>query len=857
MAKATGNWSSDGASGIWYTNATGGIVDTDYTTRTASTEAPTAANSDGIIIYNNFTVTVTAGGFEIDETTVNTGASIIVNSGQTLTIANGTGDDLTNAGTLLINSGAVVDSNGTFRSTGTVSFDGAGDVDNGTLQIADSAATFGTLIEGSGTINYDGTDQTIVADTYYNLTLSGSSGTKTAAGSITATALTVNDGAYNVALNGGCTITDAVTFANTGTTTIGNESGDSSIFTDGLNATAGAVNIAGTVATTNTAMDLGATTQTAASTIKSGSGAITVASMTGDYDLTLQENEGTSTGGVTFTGNLAANDLITFGRGYAVTLQGSVNVIDNDTSFLNTGTVTLGNEDTDILTFNGGLETSGNNSNPSSTIIHGSIVTSNDALVFGTTTVSGNTTLNTAEGTITLGAVTINDGKTLTVGTGNTGTISFSSTVKSAVDGTGNLIINTDDTATLSDDVGGDSKSLNTITLTSGNLATGNKNITASMLDINGGTFGSGIAPSGDWDIGTVDIANSATLNATSGTFTVSGDWTNAGIFADNDGTIDFDGGSTSTLTSGGSSANQDFYTISITNGTTLKAATNGVKAAIVNVISGTLDMATNDQALEVTDTLTIAADQNYYTGTGQQTIGTMDNSGNVTIEGDKDNVAITTMTNNDGSLWTYTKDSGTVKVIEGTYHDLTFNDGGGTADYTLQANTNVTGVLTVTGGTVSVNNFKFDVTETAVNNDIIDVGTGELEVTGNITNNGTITISTGTLDANANLDAGTLTASGAANIEVAGNWSGVDVFTASTSTVMLNGSSEQSITSGGFEFNKLTLNNSAGAALADNTTVSNQLALTTGLLTLGTNNLIISSNFSRSCYQGQWNSSN
>ncbi len=65
--------------------------------------------------------------------------------------------------------------------------------------------------------------------------------------------------AYNVAINGsGGTITNAVTFSNTGTVTLGDASGDSITFTGGVTATAPSqVNIAGTVQSTNTAISIG------------------------------------------------------------------------------------------------------------------------------------------------------------------------------------------------------------------------------------------------------------------------------------------------------------------------------------------------------------------------------------------------------------------------------------------------------------------------------------------------------------------------------------------------------------------------------------------------------------------------
>ena len=198
-----------------------------------------------------------------------------------------------------------------------------------------------------------------------------------------------------------------------------------------IDATAGPVKTAGTIATTNTAMDLGSTTQTANSTLKSGTGAITVASMTGDFDLTLQSDETGTTGEVKFTGNLAANKLITFIKGYAVTLQGTSNVIASDTSFLNTGTTTIGNDSNDGSTFTEGFDAT----STGGVSIAGTIATTNSAMDLGATTVSDDSIINPAGGTVTLASATINDAKTLIVGTGNTGAISFSSTINSAAGG--------------------------------------------------------------------------------------------------------------------------------------------------------------------------------------------------------------------------------------------------------------------------------------------------------------------------------------------------------------------------------------------------------------------------------------
>jgi parallel beta-helix repeat protein len=179
------------------------------------------------------------------------------------------------------------------------------------------------------------------------------------------------------------------------------------------------------------------------------------------------------------------------------------------------------------------------------TNLNGDITSSTGAIALENTeggiNLTGDSTISSAGGAITLGAaVTIND-VTLIVGTGNTGAISFSSTIDSAAESTGNLTINTDDTATFSNHVG-EGAAIGTLTLTTGNVSTGTKNITAGTIAVNGGTFGLADSPAGDWDVGDVTIASGATMNATTGDFNVSGDWSNSGTFNHKDGTVTLDG---------------------------------------------------------------------------------------------------------------------------------------------------------------------------------------------------------------------------------------------------------------------------------------------------------------------------
>ena len=139
----SGNWST---LGTWKISAT---IDGSYTTD--ATEAPTASNCDGIIIDTDVTVD---GGVSIDQTTINSGATLIVNSGVTLTIA----DDGTSAVDLTVT--------GTITETG----DGA------------------LATEAGSTVLYNGANQDIVAAAYSELQFSGTSSVKTFADGTTSVA---------------------------------------------------------------------------------------------------------------------------------------------------------------------------------------------------------------------------------------------------------------------------------------------------------------------------------------------------------------------------------------------------------------------------------------------------------------------------------------------------------------------------------------------------------------------------------------------------------------------------------------------------------------------------------------------
>ena len=136
-------------------------------------------------------------------------------------------------------------------------------------------------------------------------------------------------------------MTNDATFINTGVVTLGNEASDVTTFTGGLDTTTPiATNVAGTVSTTDTQMDLGTTTMTANTTLRSGSGLLNVGSITDGaaaLSLAVQDNTAASTGAVTFLGNVSINELNTFSQPYSVALQGTTSTISLPTTFANTG----------------------------------------------------------------------------------------------------------------------------------------------------------------------------------------------------------------------------------------------------------------------------------------------------------------------------------------------------------------------------------------------------------------------------------------------------------------------------------------------------------------------------------------
>ena len=145
----------------------------------------TAAQTIENVTYNNLKIT---GGNSstktLDTGTTNVGGELTIDSATTMAVgsntlnATGTSNTSDINGTLTISIGTV-DADGTFDAAGgAVTFIGAGN-----LKLGGAVTSLGTLSTDAGTVVYDGTGQTVLSDTYFNLNLTGTA-TATATGDI-------------------------------------------------------------------------------------------------------------------------------------------------------------------------------------------------------------------------------------------------------------------------------------------------------------------------------------------------------------------------------------------------------------------------------------------------------------------------------------------------------------------------------------------------------------------------------------------------------------------------------------------------------------------------------------------------
>ena len=314
-------------------------------------------------------------------------------------------------------------------------------------------------------------------------------------GLVTATADTA---AYDVLLTGSTVaITNAVTFANTGSVTLGDASTDDLHFAGGLTSTEpSTTNLAGTIRTTNANAEFGRTpggviALTADTTVSTGNGDATFsgtvdAATSGGSALTVNA-DGTTSFAQAVGGTRALKSLATSGggttriNGGSVTTSGTAGQVYGDAVSL--GATTVLNALAGAITFGSTLD--GSNSLPVNLTVNTSGITtfgdgvgSSAALASLTTDAAGTTVLDgnhiTTSGP---GGQSFNDAVTLgnnTLLDAGAGPIGFSSTV----DGTCHLWVNTTGTTTFGGAVGGGTP-LAALTTSSGGMTVINGGLVA------------------------------------------------------------------------------------------------------------------------------------------------------------------------------------------------------------------------------------------------------------------------------------------------------------------------------------------------------------------------------------------
>ncbi|MBX6366728.1 MAG: filamentous hemagglutinin N-terminal domain-containing protein, partial [Rhodospirillales bacterium] len=310
--------------------------------------------------------------------------------------------------------------------------------------------------------------------------------------------------------------------------------------TNGGAAVAGAdVTISGT--TTGNGNDL---------TIAAGSaGAVSLTNVAGVGTLRLASSAGATFGAVNAgavalddtTGTIAFNGAVTIGtlatanKGYSVAFNAG-GTITNAATFLNTGRVTFGNENTDSITFAAGLDTTGG---PAETVVQGTVATASAPLRLGAVKANGTTTLDAGTGSIEVGAVTLADGAALTFRTSGAGAVTAASISGTANGAKSDVTFDAGGAVSVAGNVGTDIGTLR-VANSGGTTFGGTVDAATVALDDTTGT----IAFNGAVTIGTLATANKGYSVA----FNAGGTITNAATFL-NTGRVTFGNENTDSIT--------------------------------------------------------------------------------------------------------------------------------------------------------------------------------------------------------------------------------------------------------------------------------------------------------------------
>ncbi len=467
---------------------------------------------------------------------------------------------------------------------------------------------------------------------------------------------------------------------------------------------------------------------------------------------------------------------------------------------------------------------------------------------------SGNTPYPIVSGTQTARSVTVESGASLTISTGDTlhtagtltngGTLTLNNTSVLQIDGdyVNSGLVNANTSEILL--TGTSDQTVNT----------GGTGVGQTLYDLKiDKSTGTAILASNIQIDNNLSIVNGA-LDVSNSNFsiTLGGDWDNSGTFSSRNGTITISG--SSTLTTGGTGVGKDFYNLTLTSGASV-------------VLAGNLDV--NNNLTVQTGTSLDVTTSNYTINLG----GNLSNSGSLFSRAG-------TLTL-DGS----SAQSIDVDAVVDSLHHLVVNKPAGTATVTAgpAAPMDVNGNLTITSGTLSTGTVALDIEGNVSITGSLTTGVSTITAAGNWNTTGTFSgtntltldggnqnisgsfnhlvmggtstkTATAALDINGNLsiNSGVTFNAGALTHTLAGNWNNsAGTFTASTSTILFDGTGTQGLTSGGTgatkAFNNLSVNKSGGTlqlTAANDLDVNGNLIITVGTFNANTSDLFVSGNF-------------
>ena len=635
------------------------------------------------------------------------------------------------------------------------------------FNVGGTADVLGTVGTDIGTLTVSGSGGATFADavTVSSLDLTATGGALRFQGDVAAATLNTAGNPFNLEFDEDLTVTNAVAFGAFGDLTIGSAGDDVALFNGGVGTQA----VTGTIQTSNTRMDIGALALNGNTTLVSGfapTSVINVGAVTGNtHNLTLDAgfnpsagitlasvgNVGTftindsgfttisgatsattvtltdTTGAVTFDGAVNINTLNTTTQSYSVVFNegGTVN---NDTTFANTGGVTFGNQDTDSISFIGGLDTRNG-----TTSVAGTVNTNNAAMDIGTLSLADNTVFNTGGGDLGINAITGN-GNNLNLDTGTTGDIAITS-----VAGVGTMTLLSSNSTTISGTTGAVTVDLQ---LTEGAVTFGDAvTITSGLTTANDGysvVFSNGGVVAGDTDFintggVTFNSADNDTLIFTGGLDTTAGPATARGTVQTVNSQMDIGSltlSGAATLDTGNAVMN-----VGDVDGAGNSLTVDGGASGAITVSS-----LANVDTFTVTDSasMTVTGTASATTTSIVDTTGSVNFNGPVTFNTLNTSPSGYSMTFNDGG--TVTGDTnfantGGVVLGDANTDSITFANGLG-----------ITTGSTSVAGTVSTSNAAMDIDTLSLADDAeLNTGGGDLGI-GAITGNGN----------NLNLDAGT-----------------------------------------------------------------------------------------------------